>query len=374
MKASQPLLCRAVSSIRPMTRTTWMSKRRSISIVPPPWRPASVLDKYGMQNLHYFLVLIFCRWVEREARPISLRQLTFFGRLLTDTRLLGSANYVRLELPTRLRDMQTLPYAALVNPHISHVYELYYSAFEKLRKVPEIKTLEDNDRFCDVVREQLRDHLSVIPRLAMGVLEISEAIPSDQCDKLVNSLLRSRISRRVIAEQHCALTKAYHSPDHLPPAAKLHPEHGDEFVGEIFLRCNAKEIVQDCADTISDLARQAYGSDVALPEVVIQGAEDIFFPYIPSHLEYIIGELLRNSFQATVERHGHKPPPIEVLICEAAQHVIIRVSDQGGGIDREGLPNLWSFSKGYGVDAFLQISKLGNKNETLSTRTSMDAL
>jgi hypothetical protein len=43
----------------------------------------------------------FSRWVEREARPISLRQLTFFGRLLTDTRLLGSANYVRLELPTR---------------------------------------------------------------------------------------------------------------------------------------------------------------------------------------------------------------------------------------------------------------------------------
>jgi len=35
-----------------------------------------------------------------------------------------------------------------MNPHISHVYELYYSAFEKLRKVPEIKTLEDNDKFC----------------------------------------------------------------------------------------------------------------------------------------------------------------------------------------------------------------------------------
>ncbi|KAI5241037.1 pyruvate dehydrogenase kinase [Aureobasidium subglaciale] len=400
MRATQPLLCRALSSIRPMTRTTWMAKRRTISIVPPPWRPAAVLDK--------------------------------------------------------LRDMQTLPYAALVNPHISHVYELYYSAFEKLRKVPEIKTLEDNDAFCDIVREQLREHLSVIPRLAMGVLEISEAIPSDQCDKLVNSLLRSRISRRVIAEQHCALTKAFLSPDHLPPAAKLHPEHGDEFVGEIFLRCNAKEIVQECAETIGNLAKQAYGPDVVLPEVIIQGAEDIFFPYIPSHLEYIIGELLRNSFQATVNRHGSDPPPIEVLICEAAQHVIIRVSDQGGGIDHDSLSNLWSFSKGpgrnrrlrnleqvpklaatlqdlkvpelgsakkhdqkqtrfdhslgslsgrhpdlrlgiglpmsrifaeywagslevhnlegYGVDAFLQISKLGNKNETLSTRTSMDAL
>ena len=29
---------------------------------------------------------------------------------------------------------------------------------------------------------------------------------------------------------------------------------------------------------------------------------------------------------------------------------------------------------GYGVDAFLQISKLGNKNEQLSTRASMDAV
>lgn len=102
MKATQPLLCRAVSSIRPLTRTTWMAKRRSISIVPPPWRPASVLDKYEIMQSHVFIVLTsFCRWVEREARPISLRQLTFFGRLLTDTRLLGSANYVRLELPTR---------------------------------------------------------------------------------------------------------------------------------------------------------------------------------------------------------------------------------------------------------------------------------
>ncbi len=30
--------------------------------------------------------------------------------------------------------------------------------------------------------------------------------------------------------------------------------------------------------------------------------------------------------------------------------------------------------EGYGVDAFLQLSKLGNKNEQLSTRASMDAV
>lgn len=162
-----------------------------------------------------------------------------------------------------------------------------------------------------------------------------------------------------------------------------------------------------------------------------------------------------------VERQSEvatKLDPIEVLICEAPQHVIIRISDHGGGIPKDILPDLWSFSKasrsqihlenllqvpkmaatmqelktppledvhsghnadlkrpvdgslssltyrppnlklgmglpmsrvyaeywagnlelhsleGYGVDAFLQISKLGNKNEQLSTRASMDAV
>jgi branched-subunit alpha-ketoacid dehydrogenase kinase len=45
-------------------------------------------------SLHY-------RWVQKDATPISLRQLTFFGRRLTEQRLLSSANYVRTELPTR---------------------------------------------------------------------------------------------------------------------------------------------------------------------------------------------------------------------------------------------------------------------------------
>lgn len=402
-------------------------------------------------------------WVEREARPISLRQLTFFGRTLTENRLLGSANYCRLELPTRiahrLRNMQTLPYAALTNRHISHVYELYYQAFEAFRRVPEIRTLEDNDKYCDVLKRNLRDHLSVIPQLAMGILEIQDSVSSDQCDRFMTTLLRSRISRRVIAEQHLSLTETFHSPWHFPEAKK--PTHApeDEFVGEIFLKCNAKEIVDKCAHNASKLARKAYGADVILPKVIAEGHLDTTFPYIPSHIQYILGELLRNSIEAVIEKSssGAEPPPIKVLICEAAQHVIFRVSDQGGGVDGDVLPYMWSFAKGprrkrrlenleqvprlaatmeelqlpdslsepdiskagaekyggsltplarrspslklgiglpmskvyaeywagsleihslegYGCDAFLQISRLGNKNEVLSTRAAMDAV
>lgn len=271
---------------------------------------------------------------------------------------------------------------------------------------------------------------------------------------------RQRISRRVIAEQHIALTETFHSAWHFPDAK---PTYSAEFVGEVFLKCNAREVVEDCGERAKRLAAEAYGSRCILPKITLDGHLDATFPYILSQLQYIIGEIIRNSIQAVVEKHSSvcgSLPPIEVLICEAPQHVIIRISDQGGGIPKEILPDLWSFSKGprsqthlrnllqvpkmaatmqelklsdlsveqdctsqkirgersfdsslssltsrppnlrlgiglpmsrvyaeywagnlelhslegYGVDAFLQISKLGNKNEQLSTRASVDAV
>ncbi|KAJ5304211.1 uncharacterized protein N7443_003871 [Penicillium atrosanguineum] len=407
----------------------------------PPWRPVSALDE----------------WAEREIRPISLRQLTFFGRTLTEPRLISSANYVRTELPTRLahrlRDIQQLPYVVVANPHLSLVYELYYKAFERFRVIPEICSLEDNDRFCDVLRDMLKEHLVVIPNLATGVLECRDLFPPDEMDRLMNTLLRARISRRVIAEQHLALTDTFNEPWHFPDSHERTDMNAD-FVGEVFLKCKAKEVVERCGRVAHDLMRKTSPS-MQLPEIKVQGHADATFPYILSHLEYIVGELLRNSVQAVTEKYhdsSSPPPPIEVLVCETPQHVIMRISDQGGGVPREILPYLWSFSKGprtqlrlqnlekvpamaatmqelkvserkphrdssyhegsldsltsrppnlrlgmglpmsrvyaeywagslelhslegYGVDAFLQISKLGNKNEQVTTRAAIDAV
>ncbi|KUI52807.1 [Pyruvate dehydrogenase (acetyl-transferring)] kinase 2, mitochondrial [Cytospora mali] len=302
------------------------------------WRSFSVLDD----------------WVSKEARPISLRQLMVFGRSLNEQRLISSANYVRTELPRRiahrLRDMQTLPYCVVANHHFNEVYELYYDAFDKFRKVPEVRTLEDNDAFCQVISAMLKDHLSVIPKLAMGILEVSAdgLLPAHELDEFMNAILRSRISRRVIAEQHLSLAETLQTSTS-STGVKV-PD--TEFIGKVFLRCNAAEVIQRCSEAVLDLARSAYGEDVALPEIKLAGHLDTSFPFILNHIEYIIGELLRNSVQAVIERQIKdgtamtRPPPIEVTICESSKHVVIRVSDQGGGISSDVMPYLWSFCKG----------------------------
>jgi hypothetical protein len=52
-------------------------------------------------------------------------------------------------------------------------------------------------------------------------------------------------------------------------------------------------------------------------------------PYIPTHLDYMLFELLKNAMRAVVECHRqHALPPIHVAICKSASSVTLRISDQ----------------------------------------------
>ena len=92
------------------------------------------------------------------------------------------------------------------NPHLSLVYELYYKAFERFRAIPEIRNLDDNDQFCDVLREMLREHLVVIPNLAMGVLECRNLVPAEKMDRFMGTLLRAvRVEQRSVLRWNCKI-------------------------------------------------------------------------------------------------------------------------------------------------------------------------
>jgi len=71
------------------------------------------------------------------------------------------------------------------------VYESYLRAFERFRRVPEIKTLEDNEKYCKVLEETVTEHATVIPRLAIGVLEVRGLMKPEETDKFMTTMLRS---------------------------------------------------------------------------------------------------------------------------------------------------------------------------------------
>ncbi|KAK9240117.1 branched-chain alpha-ketoacid dehydrogenase [Lipomyces kononenkoae] len=299
--------------------------------------PSTVSSRHFYQNEKLL------EFSARSSRPVSLRQLAFFGMKLTNEKIIQSANFVRQELPTRMahriHDMQSLPYSIVQNNHISNVYELYYHSFNTIRRFPVIKTIEDNSRFCDLLRELLAQHTAVIPQLVMGVIECADLVDSKRMDNFMDSMLRSRISRRVLTEQHIALTEEFLKDPNFKPT---------EQVGQVFFQCSAADIVRQC-DTLARSLTQSIHRDIPLPELLFEGDVETKFAYVATHLRYMVGEILRNTFEASSERYkatGDPLSPVLVTINDAPQHVTFRFSDRAGGIPQEIVPYLWSFVKG----------------------------
>ncbi|KAF7730148.1 hypothetical protein EC973_002756 [Apophysomyces ossiformis] len=357
-------------------------------------RAASLDSVQSDSPYHFYQNKIIDKYVQQPINASTLRQYIFFGRQMNAERLIKSANWVRNELLVRLahriRDFQQLPFLVGTNPHIEFVYRLYWGAFDKLRKQSTVKNLEDNNAFCHLLRDLLDDGQLVVPRMALGVSECASFYDKDRhdLDRFVNRMFRSRISRRVLAEQHLALTEACENDwDEMMG-------FGDGYVGIIFVRCSAKEIVGRAKRLVEQQARQIYlpryapdqqDSDHWTPpeiEVEIQHgarkgyqqAEDrneIVFAYVPEQLEHILFELLSNAVRFTMAKHHECYPPIRVTVSANETDVFFRVSDQGGGISQDRFASLWSYQARAPSGEFLQFQDVQKMPTTIHQRADL---
>lgn len=294
---------------------------------------------------HFYQNEILMSYAKKSPHPVSLRQLVGFGKTLTKQKILASANFVRLELPIRLsmriRDLQTLPFGVVNNFHLAQIYESYYHSFNAFRKIPQINTLEQNDKFCETLLALLDDHVFNLSHLMMGALEASilKNLPQDQLDQFMSITLRLRISRRLIVEEHLSLTENYRA---LPYSSKP-----ADYIGEIFQPCNAVDHFKIVAEKVKDSMLHLAPKEL-MPDLEMEGDINATFPFMVPHLHYLFNEVLRNSFEATLSTHGHlgkKLPPIKITIVDTSKQVIFRISDQGGGIPHDKLSDIWSFGK-----------------------------
>lgn len=89
-------------------------------------------------------------------------------------------------------------------------------------------------------------------------------------------MLRSRISRRVITEQHLALTAQFRERQRKEKARA----EDETRVGIVDTKLNAADVVRKCAELIKALG----GPESQVP-IVIEGATERTFAYISEHLE-----------------------------------------------------------------------------------------
>lgn len=237
------------------------------------------------------------------------------------------------------------------NPNISKIYNNYLYSLSTLLPYQHqtISNIAQEIKFTSVLTDLVETHSHTIPTLARGFLECRRYIGPEEVTKFLDEHLRARIGTRLIAEQHIALHQSSQ------PHSDGSPEQSS-YIGVIGTALQPASIINNCASFVSEICELKYG---VRPTWVIDGVPDTTFAFVPVHLEYIITELLKNAFRATVEsgstepviitiapeREGEKSEFHEIKPFEdAAPGVTIRIRDRGGGISPEVLPNIWSYS------------------------------
>ncbi|KAL0578413.1 hypothetical protein V5O48_003563 [Marasmius crinis-equi] len=253
-------------------------------------------------------------------RPLNLSDLLAFGRpTVTPESVLSSVSY------------------------IANTLKAYKESFVWLATYPTPKTLEENAVFAESLEELVERHANDIPTMAKGFQECTRYMSPTQMNEFLDGAIRNRISVRLIAEQHVALSRAINSPDR-------------SNIGVVDMRCSPARMIKMCGSFVTELCEATLG---ASPRIVLDGLPDATFPYVPVHLEYIFTEILKNSFRATVEHYskhgsGRKDlPPILITLspCPSPRapgndpsFFSIRVRDQGGGVSPSHIEQIFSYA------------------------------
>lgn len=309
-------------------------------------------------------------FANQPLREIKLADLVKYGRApISMNALLSSANSTLSLLPIRLayriKAMWHLPFIVVANPNIKKIYNNYLNSLSKLLSYDFkfITKLDEETQFTKILITLVELHSQTISTLAQGFIECRKYMSPDEVAKFLNEHLHARIGTRLIAEQHIAIHNSFHQQQEFDFDANH--RISSPFIGILDTTLKPADMINSCGSFVSEICESKYN---VRPSWVIDGDSTTTIAYIPVHLQYILTELLKNAFRATIE-NGMQKEPITITISplpissknscqltssineldpkllEYPDHgVTIRIRDRGGGISPETLPHIWSYS------------------------------
>lgn len=259
------------------------------------------------------------------------------------------AAFIQTEVPKRfafrVRMVETLTGWENI-PELVEVHAMMQQWYRELRLIE--RSCEVGLRnFTKCTRAIRQGGNNTVALVAVGIHKLQRQTDGlythDFLDRWLDGFLLSRIASNMLLDQYYAC------------ASKRDGGLGRP-TGIIHLECDAVAICKKAADYTSRICQAHTGHQ---PFIVVENYEagkkgpqadsPCYFSYIPGYLRYIMTELLKNSFQASLRANPDEilaKSPIHVLVCRDEHRVVIRVSDRGGGIPFEVGDRIWSYLYG----------------------------
>jgi pyruvate dehydrogenase kinase 2/3/4 len=258
---------------------------------------------------------------KKKFTPLTLNYIYNFGKNKTPETLLQQSIFLHQELPIRLAqraiELEQLPYEISNTNEIQSVYNLYLDSFNKIRSY---SISGDSEKFIKLLADIKNAHHNI-------EYNIADAINNKynkEAEAILNNFYSSRIGIRFLIGQH----------------VELHNNSlSENVVGIINPKCNPHQIINDAISEVKTMITQIYDCDLEIECDFIQSKP--CFLYIPSHLYYIVLEILKNAGRATAESLNK---PIKIQTSISKNDFIIKITDHGCGIERNMIDKIFSFS------------------------------
>ena len=291
--------------------------------------------------MNKFLVREIFNYSNKIEKRIKLKTLlgyNFNSIKSNPTFKIGFKEDLLTRLAKRTVELENLPYGLSTMPSVNHISDWYIKSFEELYSFNDIN---DNEKMLELLKNIYDRHANTNDKMSEGFQQFNKNLSSryneDIFDYLkinghlpfgdfkplnlaLDQFYTNRLSVRLLIDQ-------YINYDNMK----------DDYVGVINKKTSPLQIINDAVMDATDICSMNYGDS---PEVNIKEISNPTFCYIPSHLYYVLFEIIKNSLRASVENDRDK---IDIIIS-GTDDVIIKVSDRGKGIKYSDLEKIWYYS------------------------------
>lgn len=263
--------------------------------------------------------------------------------------------------------IQKIPYIVLLNPKIELTHSLYLKTLQSLLSFNYPYDLYDQEKMIMIMEQFLNDHEDTLLTLSTGLQEVLEHNSKfnnninyeSLITQFLNKHLLIRIKMKLIATHYLRLMEQENNNSNLS---------GDGFqkqIGILDSQVNVNKLIKHNFDFVIDMCHLQYDPTL-LPELTItsinaereetnQKNKDIIVPMVPIIFEYIMTEILKNSVRASIENSiklkklsGPLNSQIDINIYKErksySNEIIVKISDQGGGIKPSIEPHIFDYS------------------------------
>jgi pyruvate dehydrogenase kinase 2/3/4 len=290
--------------------------------------------------------------VEASERPVNLlrmRAMLEWSRACGATdagrrrgsALSQSAMFLYDELPVRVAQrimcLDRLPNGLNLMPAVQTVRQWYVQSFIDLHRAEVPEDDAAVERFTAVLRGMWGRHGLTAVNVAKGVHELQAKLsgsainPFDlpNMSSTLNQFHLGRIGLRFLIGHHLLLQS----------------EKRPGFIGMLKEDVNLRVVAERAVADATQICARTYGR---APRVKIHEAGIDPFLHVPDHLYFCVLEAVKNSMRAVMDFHGEivgrALPPIKIVIANSpdTSDAAIKISDEGGGISRANMEQIWS--------------------------------